>query len=85
VLALSENKIAVNGYVRTLPITLRNNPNWELSATRAQAVRQLFEADKTPSSRIERISGFADRKPATQDLTAVRNNRIEVILLRKFR
>lgn len=85
VLALAENQIAVNGYVRTLPITLKNNPNWELSAARAQTMRQMLEADKTPASRIERISGFADRKPATQDQTAVRNNRLEVILLRKFR
>jgi chemotaxis protein MotB len=85
VMALAENQIAVNGYVRTLPITLKNNPNWELSAARAQVMRQMLEADKTPADRIERISGYADRKPATQDPTAVRNNRIEVILLRKFR
>jgi chemotaxis protein MotB len=85
VFALAENKIAVNGFVRTLPITLKDNPNWELSTARAQAMRQMLEASKTPSERVARITGNADRKPATQDPTAVRNNRLEVILLRKFR
>jgi chemotaxis protein MotB len=85
VLDLAENQIAVNGYVRTLPITLKNNPSWELSTARAQAIRQMLEGDKIPATRIDRISGHADRKPATRDPTAVRNNRIEVILLRRFR
>jgi chemotaxis protein MotB len=85
VFGLAQNQIAVNGYVRTLPITLKDNPNWELSAARAQAMRQMLEANKTPLDRVARISGNADRKPATQDPTAVRNNRLEVILLRKFR
>mgnify|MGYP000034516516 FL=1 len=85
VFGLAQNQIAVNGYVRTLPITLKDNPNWELSTARAQAMRQMLEANKTPLDRVARISGNADRKPATQDLTAVRNNRLEVILLRKFR
>jgi chemotaxis protein MotB len=56
-----------------------------LSAERAQIVRELLVSDKTSEDRIARISGHADRKPATQDPTAVRNNRIEVILLRRFR
>ena len=85
VMTLAQNQIAVNGYVRTLPITLKDNPNWELSSARAQAMRQMLESSKTPPERIARISGHADRKPATQDTTAVRNNRIEVILLRSFR
>jgi chemotaxis protein MotB len=85
VFALAENQIAVNGYVRTLPITLKDNPNWELSTARAQAMRQMLEANKTPSQRVARITGNADRKPATQDPTSVRNNRLEVTLLRRFR
>jgi chemotaxis protein MotB len=85
VFKLTENQIAVNGYVRTLPITLKDNPNWELSTARAQAMRQLLESYQTPTERVARVTGNADRKPATQDPTAVRNNRLEVILLRKFR
>jgi chemotaxis protein MotB len=85
VLGMAENQVAVSGHLRTLPITLKDNPNWELSAARAQAMRMLLEGAKFDTGRIDRISGFADRKPATQDPTAIRNNRLEVILLRKNR
>jgi chemotaxis protein MotB len=34
---------------------------------------------------MQRISGYADRKPAVADPAAERNNRIEVILLRRNR
>ncbi len=85
VLGLAENKIAVNGHLRTLPITLKDNPAWDLSTARAQAMRALLESDGIASARMARISGHADRKPATQDPTAIRNNRLEIILLRKDR
>ena len=35
------------------------------------------------ADRMQRISGYADRKPMTQDPTALRNNRIEIVLLRR--
>ena len=85
VLGLAENRIAVNGHLRTLPITLKDNPAWDLSTARAQAMRALLENDGIASARMARISGHADRKPATQDPTAIRNNRLEIILLRKDR
>jgi len=85
VLALAGNKIAVDGYVRAYPITLRHNPSWELSAARAQTLRGLIEAKGLDGRRMERITGHADRKPATADPTAIRNNRLEVILLRRAR
>lgn len=85
VLSLAENKIAVNGHLRTLPITLKDNPAWDLSTARAQAMRALLEGDGITGARMARISGHADRKPATQDPTAIRNNRLEIILLRKDR
>jgi chemotaxis protein MotB len=31
------------------------------------------------------VTGFADRVPATTDPLAIRNNRLEVVLLRKDR
>lgn len=85
VVQLATNQIAVNGHVRTYPITLIENPTWDLSAARAQAMRGLMEADGVPTERMARISGHADRKPATADPMAVRNNRIEVVLLRRDR
>ena len=85
VLSLTTNEIAVNGHLRAYPVTLIENPVWQLSATRAQAVRTLLEAAGIPSDRIQRIAGFADRKPVTADPSKLRNNRIEVILLRRDR
>lgn len=85
VLALAQNRIAVNGHVRAYPAPLAQNPVWDLSSARAQAVRAALEATGLESQRMARVSGHADRKPATADPTAVRNNRIEVVLLRKNR
>lgn len=83
VLGLATNEIAVNGHVRSYPITLRDDPTWDLSTARAQTLRQLLQDRDLPTSRIARITGHADRKPAVADPTALRNNRIEIVLLRK--
>ena len=85
VINVAENQIAVAGYVRSYPVMMLNNPTWGLSASRAQAVRTMLESAGTEGSRVARVSGHADRKPVTTDPSAVRNNRIEIILLRKDR
>jgi len=85
VLALATNDLAVNGHVKSYPITLIDNPVWDLSAARAQATRDLLQTAGLPGKRVQRVTGYADRKPVTADATAVRNNRIEVILLRRDR
>lgn len=85
VLGLTSNELAVSGYVQSFPITLVENPEWPLSAARAQALRKLLEDHGMPAPRIQRISGFAANKPVTANPTAARNNRIEVILLRRSR
>ncbi len=85
VLAATRNAIAVNGYVRTYPMVLKDNPVWDLSADRAHAMRDLLVAKGLPDTRFQRVSGFADRKPLTPDPSVNRNNRLEVILLRRDR
>ena len=85
VVNVAENQIAVAGYVRSYPVMMLNNPTWGLSASRAQTVRTMLESAGTEGSRVARVSGHADRKPVTTDPSAVRNNRIEIILLRKDR
>jgi chemotaxis protein MotB len=84
-LNLTSNEIAVSGFLRAHPVTLIDNPVWDLSALRAQTVRMMLETSGIDPERMQRISGFADRKPAVSDPAAVRNNRIEVILLRRDR
>jgi chemotaxis protein MotB len=85
ILLLTENQIAVNGHVRTYPITMKDNPGWDLSAARAQTMRTLLEASGVPTDRVARISGHSNRRPVTADPAAVRNNRIEIVLLRRDR
>lgn len=85
VFQLATNEVAVNGHVRSYPAPLVENPVWPLSSARAQAVRDLLEQDGLDARRMQRIAGFADRKPVTANPTAERNNRIELILLRRNR
>ena len=85
VLNLTTNQIAVNGHLQSYPVTLIDNPVWDLSASRAQATRGILETAGIAADRMQRISGYADRKPMTQDPTALRNNRIEIVLLRRDR
>jgi chemotaxis protein MotB len=85
VLNLTTNEIAVSGHLRAHPVTLIENPVWDLSALRAQATRRMLETAGIDPARVQRISGFADRKPAVADPAAERNNRVEVILLRRDR
>lgn len=83
VLGLAQNQIAVNGHVHSYPITLIDDPVWDLSAARAQVMRELLQGYDLPGARMQRVTGMADRTPATADVMSIRNNRLEVILLRK--
>ncbi|MBL4917040.1 flagellar motor protein MotB [Szabonella alba] len=85
VLAITTNGLAVNGHVRTFPITLIDNPAWDLSAARAQGFRELLTQAGIDGDRMRRISGHADRKPVTANAMAIRNNRLEIVLLRRDR
>ncbi len=80
---LTQNGVAVNGHTRSYPIVLRDNPVWNLSATRAQKMRTILVAQGLAETRMQRITGKADRQPATENPMDVRNNRLEVILLRR--
>ena len=85
VLVLTKNQIAISGHVRSYPITLITNPAWDLSADRAQAMRGLIEQAGLGGARMQRVSGYSDRISVTPNPTDLRNNRLEVILLRKDR
>jgi chemotaxis protein MotB len=82
VFSLATNEIAIAGHVRAYPVTLAVSPVWELSAARAQAIRGLVETAGLDRERMNRVTGYADREPVTADPAALRNNRIEVVLLR---
>lgn len=83
--AVVGNGIAVQGHTRAYPIVLQVNPVWDLSAARAQALRRLLAGAGLAEARVQRVTGFADRRPVVADPMAARNNRLEVILLRHRR
>lgn len=85
VLSITTNAVAVEAHTRAYPITLIDDPTWDLSSDRAQAMRTSMELADFPAPRIFRIVGHADRAPVTDNPAAIRNNRIEVILLREDR
>lgn len=85
VFRLASNEIAVQGHTASLPLAVRENSVWPQSARRADRVRKLLIEGDIPENRMQRVTGFADRKPVSEDRLAVRNNRMEVILLRERR
>lgn len=80
--ALVTNGVAVAGHVPTPPVVVADSPVWALSAGRAERVRTMLEGAGLQPSRAARVTGHADRAPAVADPGAVRNDRIEVTLLR---
>ena len=82
VIAKTRNQIAISGHVRAYPETLVSSPVWALSDARAHAVRNLLEGSSLDGQRIQRVTGYADRKGKTGNPMDPANNRIEVILLR---
>lgn len=82
---LVSNKVAVEGHVRTEPVTVRDSKTWSLSSSRADAMRQLLETFGLKADRIARVTGHADRELVSNIPRDLRNNRIEIILLRSDR
>ncbi len=82
VAVLVENGIAVEAHTKARPVVVAESPVWDLSAARANAMRTLLEARGVGAARMRRITGHADREPAVRNPLAIRNNRLEVILLR---
>ena len=82
VAVLVENGIAVEGHTRAEPIVLAANPVWGLSTARANKMRALLQKAGLKPDRMQRVTGYADREPAVRNPMAIRNNRLEVILLR---
>ncbi|MCR9087142.1 MAG: OmpA family protein [Rhodobacteraceae bacterium] len=82
VLRLVTNDVAVNGHLAARPVVQALNPKWDLSSARADTVRQALETSGLSARRVARLTGFADRERADPNPMAVRNNRIEVIILR---
>ncbi|MEM6609252.1 MAG: flagellar motor protein MotB [Pseudomonadota bacterium] len=76
------NQIAVEAHVPTEPLIRRSEDRLVLSTDRAMYMRNLLEGAGLEDERIDRITGHGDRNPIMEDPISVRNDRLEVILLR---
>lgn len=82
VFKLVRNEVALNGHTQAVPIVALTDATWDISAARAMAMRQLLEQEGLNGKRVQRVTGFASRKPVDRDPMSYRNNRLELILLR---
>ncbi|WP_095587915.1 flagellar motor protein MotB [Actibacterium ureilyticum] len=83
VFALVQNPVAIGGHSRAFPLVLAQRPEWDRSTEQAHRTRGLIETAGLAPERIVRVTGFADRMLVARDPMAVRNNRIELTLLRR--
>jgi len=85
VLRLAANRLAVEGHVRSYTVVQAVDPTWPLSTARAARMRRLLDEAGLGPERIARLTGHGDRRPADPNPMAIRNNRLELILLREPR
>ncbi len=85
IFSLVTNHVAINAHTRAYPVVISQNPVWDLSQQRADKMRRMLEEAGLEAGRMERVTGYADRRPAVRNPMAVRNNRLEIILLRSDR
>jgi chemotaxis protein MotB len=83
VLTEDGGRLALNAFTAAEPVVLRRPRAWGLSTDRAQALRTALPQAGLPEARIARLTGHADRRPAAADPLSERNNRVEIVLLRR--
>jgi chemotaxis protein MotB len=84
VFGMVTNRLAVEGHTRSYTVVQANDPRWGLSTQRGERVRQMLEGEGFDPARIARVAGHADRRLMHPNPMAVRNNRLELILLREI-
>lgn len=77
-----KNQVALAGHSFEMVADPRRNPNWNLSSNRAHALRLMLLDRELGSDRIARVTGQADQDPSFDTRDDIRNNRVEIILLR---
>jgi chemotaxis protein MotB len=76
------NRIVIEGHTDSTPFKTAQKTNWELSTSRASAVRRELENNGIDSGRIARVVGYADQDLFNKDDPKdLRNRRISIILL----
>jgi len=82
ILGAVKNDIAIQSHIKTETVLRVDNPIWDITTSRSARARLLLESGGLDPARIARITGEGDRDPVVSDPTAIRNNRIEFIVIR---
>lgn len=77
------NPVAIGAHLPARSVVVAENPVWPVSAARADSVRRMLEIGGLEPARVHSVTGHADRVPVAEDPSAPRNDRIEIIFLRR--
>ena len=81
-----QNRIVIEGHTDRSGSNDGEYSNWELSADRANAARQLMEVSGFFPGQVREVRGYADRFPMITDQPQdSRNRRVSLIVLFKSR
>ncbi|MEM9317797.1 MAG: flagellar motor protein MotB [Pseudomonadota bacterium] len=76
------NQVAVEAHVPTAPLVRQSTDRFILAAQHAMQMRGLLEDGGLRANRLDRITGHGDSDPVMDDPLSIRNDRLEIILLR---
>ncbi len=73
--------LVLRGYTDARRYRFGTSDNWRLSASRAQMALYMLVRGGLPETRVERVEGYADRRPrAPEKPEAAENRRIEILV-----
>ncbi|MEM1430344.1 MAG: flagellar motor protein MotB [Pseudomonadota bacterium] len=78
---LATNEVASTGFSRAHAVVLEDDPAWPRSLARANLAKARLE-ERIDPERLSRVTGHADRRPVVSNPMALRNDRLELTLLR---
>jgi len=80
------NRLVIEGHTDASYGGYKDYTNWELSADRANAARQLMEVSGLYQGQIREVRGFADQFPMiVANPSDARNRRVSLVVLYKSR
>jgi chemotaxis protein MotB len=83
-LARRSGSVVIRGHTDNRPFRSPTYDNWRLSTARAHMAYHMLIRGGLPETRIERVEGYADRRPLlSDDPAAAQNRRIEILLREK--
>ena len=73
--------VTIRGFTDSRPFRSDTYDNWRLSTERAHIAQVMLERGGLEDTRLDRIEGYADRRPKTpKDPEGAENRRIEILL-----